>query len=89
MNPAPDNYEVNELAFVKYEGCWWVAFLDEDGNKMRHKINLITSTSVHRSEVQVFEYARIIALTKWGAQRIVKKFLAGKIPDHRLPTRLP
>lgn len=63
---------------LRHTGWWEVRFLDEQGNPIPTYTvaifsNKITDSAVGREWVSIYWPA-----TKWGAGRIVKKFLSGK-----------
>ena len=78
--PAPDNKKVDTFLVYKTNGLYWVSFYDKDDKIMIHDIDLITPNYVYRT-TESREWAQSTATTKYGANRIVKKFLAGKIKD--------
>jgi len=83
---AKDNSLVKRFFLYRTDGYWWVCFEDENGDPMIHNIDLITPDCIYR-RIQPIKWARITSLTKFGAKRLVKKFLAGKIKDFERPER--
>lgn len=87
MKPALDNSLVDTFFLYRTDGDWYVSFYDKDDKIISHNIELINSDNLYRESHQIYKWARVNAITKWGANRIVKKFLQGKIPDFKLKTR--
>lgn len=86
MKPALDNSLVDSHHVYKTNGNWYISFYDKNDEIMVHNIELITPDYVYR-ENGTYKWIRTNVFTKWGANRIAKKFLAGQIPDFKFRTR--
>lgn len=87
LTPAPDNALIETFFIYKTDGVYWVSFYDKNDNIIIHNVDMITPDNVYRARYEQREWAQLVATTKWGATRIVKKFLAGKIKDFKKPIR--
>ena len=90
--PALDNKYVDRFYLYKTHGVYWVSFylrgeeISSNDKIMTHNIEVITPDYVYRTN-EKRDWAQLTATTKWGARRIVKRFLAGKIKDFKVPLR--
>ena len=71
--------EIKVASFqLRYIGWWEVRFLDEEGNSIKTNTYSIFSDSVITTD-HGREWVGINwPITKWGAKRIVKRFLSGR-----------